>query len=290
MISTRDVNCCRVRQGDEMTSEGNHISESASSACGPHASSRAVLSVGGASRYFGAVTALENVSLELNAGEITGLVGDNGAGKSTLVKLISGVMGLSSGSIEFDGRPAQFSSPSEARAAGIETVYQDLALAGNLPVWANVFLGREKFYGPRWFGVLDKRAMIREAEKMLGQFQMNVPPIKGTVDRLSGGQRQLIAIARAAAWGSKLIVMDEPTAALGVAETQAVENVVRHLKERSFSVLIISHNLDQVFRLTDRIWVLRRGRMIGGRRTSETNPNEIVSMITGAVPSSRERA
>ena len=274
-----------------MTSNDGHIPESASSVeINPLVTSGAVLSVDGASRYFGPVTALENVSMKLSRGEITGLVGDNGAGKSTLVKLISGVMGLSSGSIEFDGRPARFSSPSEARAAGIETVYQDLALAGNLPVWANVFLGREKFYGPRWLGLLDKREMILEAEHMLGQFQMNVPPIKGTVDRLSGGQRQLIAIARAAAWGSKLIVMDEPTAALGVAETQAVENVVRHLKERSFSVLIISHNLDQVFRLTDRIWVLRRGRMIGGRRTSETNPNEIVSMITGAVPSSRESA
>ena len=245
----------------------------------------AMLSVVNASRYFGAVTALENVSMELNAGEITGLVGDNGAGKSTLVKLISGVVALSAGSISFDGRPAQFSSPSEARAAGIETVYQDLALAGNLPVWANVFLGREKFYGPHWLGLLDKGAMIREAEQMLGQFRMNVPPIKGAVEGLSGGQRQLIAIARAAAWGSKLIVMDEPTAALGVAETQAVESVVRHLKERGFSVLIISHNLDQVFRLTDRIWVLRRGRMIGDRRTSQTSPNEIVSMITGAVSS-----
>jgi simple sugar transport system ATP-binding protein len=245
---------------------------------------RPVLSVSKACRYFGAVTALENVSMHLNAGEITGLVGDNGAGKSTLVKLISGALGLSSGEIEFDGAPAQFRSPSEARASGIETVYQDLALAGNLTVWANVFLGRETFVGPRWLRLLDKQAMIGEAERMLRQFEMNVPPIRGTVDGLSGGQRQLIAIARAAAWGSKLIIMDEPTAALGVAETQAVENVVRNLKQQGFSVLIISHNLDQVFRLTDHIWVLRRGRMIGGRRTAQTNPNEIVGMITGAIP------
>ncbi|MDP1730914.1 MAG: ATP-binding cassette domain-containing protein [Devosia sp.] len=234
------------------------------------------------SRYFGGVTALENVSMALNAGEITGLVGDNGAGKSTLVKLISGVIPPSAGHIEFDGRPADFASPSQARTAGIETVYQDLALAGNMTVWANVFLGRERFRGPRFLHLLDKKAMIVAAREMLGRFQMNVPPIEGNVDGLSGGQRQLISIARAAAWGSKLIIMDEPTAALGVAETQAVEGVIRTLKDRGFSVLIISHNLDQVFRLTDRIWVLRRGRMIGERRTAATDPNEIVSMITGA--------
>lgn len=242
----------------------------------------AILRVEAVTMRFGAVTALQAVSMELRAGEVTGLVGDNGAGKSTLVKLISGVLRPTEGAIWFDGREARFDSPMAARAGGVETVYQDLALAGNLPVWANLFLGREKFLGPRWLGLLDKRGMIAETREKLAAYRMNVPPIEEDVAGLSGGQRQIIAIARAAAWGSKLILMDEPTAALGVAETQAVEAVIRELKARGFSILIISHNLDQVFRLTDFIWVLRRGRMIGGRRTEETSPNEIVGMITGA--------
>jgi simple sugar transport system ATP-binding protein len=239
---------------------------------------------------FGAVTALDNVSMQLLPGEVTGLVGDNGAGKSTLVKLISGVLRPTTGSIEFDGRPATFTSPAEARSSGIETVYQDLALAGNMPVWANIFLGRERFHGPRFLHLLDKRGMIAETAEMLSRYRMNVPPIENDVDGLSGGQRQIIAIARAAAWGSKLILMDEPTAALGVAETAAVEEVIRTLKAHGFSVLIISHNLEQVFRLTDAIWVLRRGKVIGTRRTAETAGNEIVGMITGATPEAGARA
>lgn len=242
----------------------------------------AILEVRDVDMRFGAVTALDNVSMHLNQGEVTGLVGDNGAGKSTLVKLISGVLRPTSGSIEFDGSEANFTSPAIARARGIETVFQDLALAGNMPVWANIFLGRERFRGPQMLGLLDKKAMIAEAGQMLGRYRMNVPPIEGDVDGLSGGQRQIISIARAAAWGSKLILMDEPTAALGVAETAAVEDVIRSLKENGFSVLIISHNLEQVFRLTDSVWVLRRGKMIGSRRTNETSGNEIVGMITGA--------
>lgn len=230
--------------------------------------------------HFGAVTALSGVSMALRAGEVTGLVGDNGAGKSTLVKLISGVLRPTAGSIIFDGSEALFASPAEARASGIETVYQDLALAGNMPVWANVFLGRERFRSPHFLGILDKKGMIAETRAMLGRYRMNVPPIEDPVDGLSGGQRQIIAIARAAAWGSKLILMDEPTAALGVA--RAVEDVILSLKASGFSVMIISHNLEQVFRLTDAIWVLRRGRMIGERRTAASSTNEIVGMITGA--------
>jgi ABC-type sugar transport system ATPase subunit len=241
-----------------------------------------ILSVRDVDMRFGAVTALSNVSMDLRRGEITGLVGDNGAGKSTLVKLISGDLQPTGGSVEFDGKETTFASPAIARASGIETVYQDLALAGNMPVWANVFLGRERICWPRVLQVLDKRAMISETREMLGRYQMNAPPIDEPVDGLSGGQRQIISIARAAAWGSKLILMDEPTAALGVVETKAVEGIIMSLKERGFSVLIISHNLEQVFRLTDAIWVLRRGRMIGKRRTDAASPNEIVGMITGA--------
>lgn len=249
----------------------------------PRGNAAPILSVQDVGMHFGAVTALSGVSMELRAGEVTGLVGDNGAGKSTLVKLISGVLQPTAGRIVFDGREALFRSPAEARAGGIETVYQDLALAGNMPVWANVFLGREQFRGPRFLRLLDRRGMIAATGEMLGRYRMNVPPIDEPVDGLSGGQRQIIAIARAAAWGSKLILMDEPTAALGVAETRAVEDVILALRESGFSVLIISHNLEQVFRLTDAIWVLRRGRMIGERRTAATSANEIVGMITGAV-------
>ena len=244
----------------------------------------AVLRAHAISKSFGPVVALQDVSIDLGIGEITGLVGDNGAGKSTLVRVISGVLRADGGSIEFDGARVDFASPAEARARGIETVYQDLALVGNLPVWANVYLGRELIYGlkfAKFMHVLDKRTMSSNAREMLRQFITNVPPINESVERLSGGQRQIVAIARAGAWGSKLIVMDEPTAALGVAETKAVEDVIMELRQRGLSVLVISHNLDQIFRITDRIWVLCRGRMIGQRKTRETQPDEIVSMITG---------
>jgi len=237
------------------------------------------------SRSFGAVVALQDASLHLPTGEITGLVGDNGAGKSTLVKIVSGVLAPDSGTIEFLGKPAHFASPAEARAQGIETVYQDLALAGNLAVWANVYLGRELTVGPKILHILDKRAMLSRTSEMLERFMRNVPPIVEPVELLSGGQRQVVAIARAGAWGSKLILMDEPTAALGVAETKAVEDVILEMKRQGLTILIISHNLDQIFRVTDGVWVMRRGRVIGYRETPKTHPDEIVSMITGAVAS-----
>ena len=237
------------------------------------------------SRSFGAVVALQDASLHLPTGEITGLVGDNGAGKSTLVKIVSGVVTPDSGTIEFLGKPAHFASPAEARAQGIETVYQDLALAGNLAVWANVYLGRELTVGPKILHILDKRAMLSRTSEMLERFMRNVPPIVEPVELLSGGQRQVVAIARAGAWGSKLILMDEPTAALGVAETKAVEDVILEMKRQGLTILIISHNLDQIFRVTDGVWVMRRGRVIGYRETPKTHPDEIVSMITGAVAS-----
>jgi ABC-type sugar transport system ATPase subunit len=238
-------------------------------------------------KNFGAVVALEGVTLQIPRGEIIGLVGDNGAGKSTLIKIISGVLTPDSGMIEFEGKAANFASPAEARAQGIETVYQDLALAGNMPVWANVYLGREQTIGPKFLHILDKRAMLSKTGEMLERFIRNVPPIAEPVEMLSGGQRQVVAIARAGAWGSKLILMDEPTAALGIAETKAVEDVIFGLKEQGLTILVISHNLDQIFRITSGIWVLRRGRVIGYRETMRTRPEEIVSMITGAPTLSR---
>jgi simple sugar transport system ATP-binding protein len=233
-------------------------------------------------KRFGGVVALDDVSIDIAAGQITGLVGDNGAGKSTLIRIISAVLTPDSGTIALDGEIVHFASPADARAAGIETVYQDLALAGNMPVWANIFLGRELLRGPRLLNILDKRRMAEDAEAMLSRLSRIMPPIDAPTAQLSGGQRQAIAIARAAAWGSKVIVMDEPTAALGPAETRAVEEVIAGLRDRGFAVLIISHNLEQIFRLVDRVWVLRRGRMIGSRQLTETTPEEVVAMITGA--------
>ena len=229
-----------------------------------------LLRVVGISKSFGAVVALQDATLHLPTGEITGLVGDNGAGKSTLIKIISGVLTPDSGSIEFQGTPVHFTSPALAREQGVETVYQDLALAGNLAVWANVYLGRELTVGPKFLHILDKRAMILRTSEMLERFMRDAPPIAEPVESLSGGQRQVVAIARAGAWGSRLILMDEPTAALGVTETKAVEDVIFEMRRQGLTILVISHNLDQIFRLTDGVWVMRRGRVIGYRQTVGT--------------------
>jgi ABC-type sugar transport system ATPase subunit len=244
--------------------------------------SEPVLQAIGISKRFGAVVALEDVSIDIHPGEIAGLVGDNGAGKSTLIKIFSAVLRPDSGAIAFEGEPVTFHSPSEARAAGIETVYQDLALAGNMTIWANIFLGREQTIGPKALNILDKQRMAREARQMLARLDLNVPPIHSTVASLSGGQRQAIAIARAAAWGSKVIILDEPTAALGVAETLAVEKMILGLRDRGFGIIVISHNMPQVERMADTIWVLRRGHMVDHCRRADTDLEEIVSLITGA--------
>lgn len=230
-------------------------------------------------KSFGGVVAIEDFSLDLKAGEIVALVGDNGAGKSTLIKIISGVYSPTSGSIAFDGYEADFKDATEAREAGIEVVYQDLALADEQSVYMNMFLGREKTKGP--FGMLDRKAMRDETAQLVEELDVRIPSPDATIRNLSGGQRQGVAIARATHWATKLVLLDEPTAALGVAETAKVEEIVASLKERNLAVLIISHSLDQVFRLSDRICVLRRGKQIGVRETAKTDKNEIVSMITG---------
>jgi simple sugar transport system ATP-binding protein len=229
-------------------------------------------------KTFDAVVAIENFSLDVHPGEIVALVGDNGAGKSTLIKIISGVHGPTSGSIAIDGEAVTMSSATMARSHGIEVVYQDLALADQQTVYMNMFLGRELTGG---LGLLDRRRMIAETEKLVKELDVRIPSAHATIRDLSGGQRQGVAIARATHWARKLILLDEPTAALGVAETARVEELVLSLKSRNIGVLIISHSLDQVFRLADRICVLRRGIQIGVRRTAETDKNEIVAMITG---------
>jgi len=230
-------------------------------------------------KSFGGVIAVENFSLEVRPGEIVALVGDNGAGKSTLIKIISGVHAPTSGTILLDGEPISMASSTRARELGIEVVYQDLALADQQQVYMNLFLGRELTYGP--LKLLDRKAMIGETERLVKELDVRIPSAHSIIRDLSGGQRQGIAIARATHWARKLILLDEPTAALGVAETAKVEGTIASLKSRDIGVLIISHSLDQVFRLSDRICVLRRGKQIGIRETALTDKNEIVSMITG---------
>ncbi|WP_181177469.1 ATP-binding cassette domain-containing protein [Mesorhizobium sp. B4-1-1] len=229
-------------------------------------------------KNFGGITAIENFSLEVFPGEIVALVGDNGAGKSTLVKIVSGVHPPSSGTIAIDGKSVTMSNATMGRAYGIEVVYQDLALADQQTVYMNMFLGREPL---NRFGLLDRRRMIAETEKLVKELDVRIPSAHATIRDLSGGQRQGVAIARATHWASKLILLDEPTAALGVAETAKVEEIVLSLKQRNVGILIISHSLDQVFKLSDRICVLRRGKQIGVRETKKTDKNEIIAMITG---------
>ncbi|MGF3057567.1 ATP-binding cassette domain-containing protein [Microbacterium sp. YY-01] len=237
----------------------------------------------GVTLSFGSVRALRSVSLSLRAGEITAIVGDNGAGKSTLVRCIAGVHTPDSGEILFDGNAVNFSGPDHARRAGIETVHQNLALVEDLQVWQNLFLNRELTRGIGWIRFLDKRKMRAQAQEMVSTLAVNVPHVSSTVRRLSGGQRQAIAICRAAGFSSKLVIMDEPTAALGVQETQKVEELIRRLKDEGHAVLLISHNFDQVMRLSDQVWVMRAGQCVAGRRSSDTDAQEIVGLITGAI-------
>ena len=238
-----------------------------------------VLQLKNIKKSFGGVTAINDFSLDIGAGEVVALVGDNGAGKSTLIKIISGVHGPTDGEIILDGVPVTFPDASVARARGIEVVYQDLALADQQTVYMNLFLGREPVKG--LLRLLDRNRMIAETEKLVKELDVRIPSVQATIRDLSGGQRQGVAIARATHWAKKLVLLDEPTAALGVAETTRVEATVSAMKQKNLAILIISHSLDQVFRLSDRVCVLRRGQQIGVKVTKETSKNEIVSMITG---------
>jgi ABC-type sugar transport system ATPase subunit len=239
------------------------------------------IKVEGAGKHYGGVVALSDVNIELRAGEIAALVGDNGAGKSTLVKMLSGAHRPDEGRILVDGKEVSFHSPMAAREVGIETVYQSLAMVDQLDVVTNMFLGREKTRsGP--LKVLDRRRMAAEGREILERTGVNIRNMKQSVSGLSGGQRQGIAIARAAGWEAKVILMDEPTAALGVQETARVEGIIAGLRRSGFAVLIVSHNLRQVFDLADRVWVLRRGRMVGNLKTDCCTPEDVVRLITGA--------
>jgi simple sugar transport system ATP-binding protein len=244
-----------------------------------------LLSVRGASKRFGGVQALQKVSFDLHAGEVLALAGDNGAGKSTLIKCISGVHAPDEGEIFYKGRPVEMANPREARSLGIETIYQDLALADNLDVGANVFLGREPRI--RRLGILpaiDRRRMRQAAREVLHTLEIELPRGKLTqpVRTLSGGQRQAVAIGRAIYWQAEVLIMDEPTAALGVPEQRKVRELIMRLKQQNVGIVFISHNLVDIFAVADRILVLRRGVAAGERRTAETDHDEIVRLMIGA--------
>jgi ABC-type sugar transport system ATPase subunit len=243
-----------------------------------------MLSVRNATKRFGAVLALEDVSFELGQREIVALVGDNGAGKSTLIKCISGVHRFDSGSIEIAGNPVTIRTPHDSRRHGIETVYQDLALFDALTVSANLFVGRELGTPtrPAFAGWLSNARMRRVTSETLQHLGVHIPSLRTPVSLLSGGQRQAVALARAAQFTSRIVLLDEPTAALGVRETASVLRLVKGLPERGIAVLLISHNLDQVAAVADRVLVMRRGRKVGEAKPDQENHEQIVSMIVGA--------
>jgi ABC-type sugar transport system ATPase subunit len=242
-----------------------------------------VLQVKDLYKHFGGLVAVNKVSLEVYPGEVLGLLGDNGAGKSTLIKLISGVHRPDGGQIIFNGSEVSFSSPMDARNQGIETIYQDLALCENLDAPSNIFLGREPVRPSLGvFKVLDRTYMHKESSQVLEQLDIKIPNLRRPIRQMSGGQRQAVAIARAVYWNAHLMIMDEPTAALGIPEQLKVLQLVRTLRERGVPVIMISHNLQDVFAVADRIIVMRRGQKVGERVIAATNDNEIVSMMVGA--------
>lgn len=243
-----------------------------------------ILETKGLTKHYGGVHALTGADFVLNKGEHVAIMGDNGAGKSTFVRQITGVEQRTSGTIIFDGREVNFGGPIDAREAGIETVFQTLALANDLDVPDNLFLGREitklNWLGP--FRLLDYKAMHEATIQGLERTGVKIPNIRNTIQNMSGGQRQCVAIARTATFASKLTIMDEPTAALGVQETEQVENIIRTLKKAGEPLILVSHNMRQVMDLVDRVIVFRRGRIVANLKSDETDGQDIVAYITGA--------
>lgn len=241
-----------------------------------------LLEVRNLSKGFGPVEALKGVSITVRAGEVVALAGDNGAGKTTLIKAISGVYKPSSGEILLNGVPVSFAAPQEARAQGIETIYQDLALADNLSIGANIFLGREPMR--RAFGilpVLDRRKMAQAARETMARLDFHVSRLEAPVSDFSGGQRQAVAIGRAIYWNAQVLIMDEPMAALGVPEQRKVLALIRNVRAQGKGVLFVSHNLHDIFAVSDRIIVLRRGIEAGTRHIADTTPDEVVRLMVG---------
>ena len=241
-----------------------------------------VIEITGISRHFGSIQALTDVSLTLARGEVVGLMGDNGAGKSTLMRIIAGNFRPSQGTIAIEGRPVSFRNPIDARRAGIEIVYQDLALCDNLTAAANVFLGRElrKGFGP--LHVLDHTAMYRRAGSLFRELKSDARP-RNLVRNMSGGQRQAVAIARTRLSDAKVVLMDEPTAAISVRQVTEVLDLIRRLREQGLGVVLVSHRMPDVFAVADRIVVLRRGRCVADKNVAATSPEEVTGLITGAI-------
>jgi ABC-type sugar transport system ATPase subunit len=237
------------------------------------------LALSGVSKSFGHIQALTDIELAVYPGEVLALLGDNGAGKSTLVKIMSGLYPSDAGTISVQGRPVHFATPSDAQRAGVATVYQDLALVEVLDVATNMFMGQV----PTKYGFVDRRRMIRESEQFLRSLDVTVASVHTPIGMLSGGQRQIIAIARALRLGAATVLLDEPTAALGVRETAQAADLIRRLREQGKAVILVSHDMELVFDVADRAMVLRLGRRAGLRRLSETNREEIIGLITGSV-------
>jgi len=238
-----------------------------------------VLELENIAKHYGAIQALNGVSMSFEAGEVIGLVGDNGAGKSTLVKIIAGNFPQSSGTIKISGQPVHLHSPADARRAGIEIVYQDLALADNLTAAANIFLGREKMTP---LGLLDYRGMYKRAGELFAELKSETRP-RDLVRRMSGGQRQAVAIARTRLSNPKIVLMDEPTAAISVRQVAEVLNLIRRLKEQGMVVILISHRIPDIFAVCDRLVVLRRGRKVADKAIADSSPEEVTGLITGAI-------
>jgi ABC-type sugar transport system ATPase subunit len=255
--------------------------ESKPSVSAPIAVQPPLLAARGVWKSFGGVDAVRDVAIEFPAGSVTALVGDNGAGKSTLIKMLSGVLHPDRGHLEVDGQEVHFDTPAAARAYGVETVYQDLALADHRDVAENLFMGRElvRPIGP--LRLLDQGAMRRQTGTALAELNVRIPSVRQQVRRLSGGQRQAVAIARAVHWGSRILIMDEPMAALGLQEAGRVQELVGSLAARGLTQIIVSHNLEHVFTLSNRIAVMRLGRLAGIRETATTDHEAIVRLIAG---------
>jgi simple sugar transport system ATP-binding protein len=248
----------------------------------PHPpSATPLLEARGIVKYFGAITALRDVNFRLYGGEVLGVVGDNGAGKSTLMKILSGLYAPSHGDILFDGRTVQFASPKDARRIGIEMVYQDFALAGNLPIFENIYLGREP--GRRILGlnIVDLAKARAMAAEHLERLKIHVKTVEQPVEELSGGQRQAVAIARSTAFDARIVIMDEPTAALAVKEVGKVLDLIRSLKDHGVSVILISHRMDDIFYVCDRVMALYHGANFAEAPLAQTTRNEVIGWIMG---------
>jgi simple sugar transport system ATP-binding protein len=234
------------------------------------------------SKYFGAVTALSGVNLELRRGEVLGVVGDNGAGKSTLMKILSGLHAPSEGELAFEGERVRFSSPRDARAKGIEMVYQDLALAGNMTIFENIYLGREPGFRLPGLTIVDQKRAREMAAEHLERLKIHVKSVDQNVEDLSGGQRQAVAIARATAFDARVVIMDEPTAALAIKEVGKVLDLIRSLKDHGVSVILISHRMDDIFYVCDRVIALFHGRNFAEGPLPQTTRNEVIGWIMGS--------